>query len=104
MKNHCINEQGRLANCNQVTVTFAGHGQKVQATSLELKTLWEGCYQNQEGGTGNGERGTGNGERGTGNGKGERGTGNGERGTGQWGSGAVGQWGNGGMGSGENIT
>ena len=91
MKNHCINEQGRLANCNQVTVTFAGHGQKVQATSLELKTLWEGCYQNEEGGTG----------------KGERGTGNGERGTGQWGNGAMGEWGagNGKMEIGEkNIT
>ena len=52
VKNHCINEQGRLANCNQVTVTFAGHGQKVQATSLELKTPREGCYQNEERGTG----------------------------------------------------
>ena len=66
MKNHCINEQGRLANCNQVTVTFAGHGQKVQATSLELKTLREGGYQNGEGATGNGERVTGNEERGAG--------------------------------------
>ena len=107
MKNHCINEQGRLANCNQVTVTFAGLGQKVQATSLELKTLWEGCYQNEEGGTGKGERGTENGKRGTGNeeratGNGQRGTGNGERG-----NGAMGQWGNGerGMEIGEkNIT
>ena len=59
VKNHCINEQGRLAQCNQVTVTFAGHGEKVEATSLELKTLREGCYQNEERGTGNGERGTG---------------------------------------------
>ena len=63
VKNHCINEQGRLAQCNQVTVTFAGHGEKVEATSLELKTLREGCYQNEERGTGNGERENGNWEK-----------------------------------------